>query len=239
MELKVLLADDEPGILVYLEKILSSVPEVIVVGKALTIKETIHKALLLSPNVLFSDIKFPDGLGINAVQELLPVLPNLKVVFVTAHSDFMPEAFRLYSYDYILKPIDENRVLRTICRIKQSVPESSGTGDHDSCLRFPLKYGSDILLLEPAAILFLEHKLRKTIIHFINKTYSVSEPLSYFEQKLGKRFFRAHKSYLINLDRVEKITAWNENCYQIHFCDSQKEALLSRRRYRELTERLH
>ncbi|KKM09591.1 hypothetical protein SY88_18585 [Clostridiales bacterium PH28_bin88] len=243
MTLKVLLADDEAGVLALLESILRELPDVLVVAKAQTVQETVRKAMKNEPDVAFLDIQFPDGSGIELATELRAIDPDLDVIFVTAHSDFTLEAFQLYSYDYILKPIDENRVIQTVKRLKK---ERDAFIDQSSLLveklntprRLAIKQGQDILLIDPAKIMFLERVDNKVLIHCTDCSYETAGPLHELEARLGQGFFRSHRSYIINLEHVEKIVSLNDNTYQILFGKKSKEAFLSRRRVADLLERL-
>lgn len=97
--------------------------------------------------------------------------------------------------------------------------------------RFGVKNGDEVFFVNTREILFLERIGKKVMIHSNNCEYETSVSLCYFEKKLQGSFFRAHKSYLVNLDLIEKVVSWNENTYQIRFKNSKKEACLSRRQF--------
>lgn len=107
MALEVLIADDEQYVAVYLKKIIEKVEDVKVVAIAGDGKEAVKMVEKLRPQVVCLDIDMPEMNGIAVARELAEVYPQLNFVFVTAYPDYALEAFELYSFDYILKPLDE------------------------------------------------------------------------------------------------------------------------------------
>ncbi|PKM80683.1 MAG: hypothetical protein CVU88_04425 [Firmicutes bacterium HGW-Firmicutes-13] len=102
-----------------------------------------------------------------------------------------------------------------------------------------LKSGHEIISINITDILFLEYNQRKSIIHTRKSSYEVNAPLSTLEKWLSDRFFRSHRSYIINLDWIEKIISWNAKSYSITFRDSDKEALLSRQRKNDILHKIN
>lgn len=236
--LKILLADDEPGILALLENILATIDEITIVGRTQTIEETQKCFAETEPDIVILDIQFPDGSGVDLARKLVGLDPEIDLIFVTAHTGFTLEAFELYSYDYILKPIDESRVVRTIMQIKkerelqfESSPSLSTLSDN---IRLGIRTEKEIVLINSDDILFIERAGKSVYIHTIDGTVETRETLHNLESKLRGQFFRSHKACLVNINQIEKIIIWNNNAYQISFRKSNKEAFLSRRRSNEL-----
>ncbi len=234
--LKVLLADDEPGILAFLESILSTIKDISVVGQAQTVEEARQRFMETEPDIVFLDIQFPDGSGMDLARELVRLDPDIDLVFVTAHPGFTHEAFELYSYDYILKPIDENRVIRTIMQIKkeretqQEYYPLKQKATNDKNIILGVKKDSELLLINSKDILFIERVGKNVLIHTVNGTLKTNETLKNLENILAGQFFRSHKACLVNINKIEKIIFYSYNAYQIKFKKSDKEAFLSRRR---------
>lgn len=104
--------------------------------------------------------------------------------------------------------------------------------------QFSFKRGYEIFAINFADILFFERNQRITIIHTSNGSYELSASLNALETSLSNRFFRSHRSYIINLDLIEKIVSWNAKSYTITFRYSDQEALLSRHRKNDLIQKL-
>lgn len=243
MVLQVLIADDDPGILVLLENILNSIPQVSIIGKTETAADTIKMANENEIDVALLDIDFPDGKGIELAKKLQSLDPDIDIVFVTAYADYSLEAFNIYSYDYILKPIDENRVIQTVNRLLEEKKLSAEKTFHllekfNSIHRLAIKSGTEIEFINMDEILFLERNNKKVTIYCENSILDTYESLNSLENKLNNHFFRSHKSYIINIELIEKISSWNKNIYQIFFKNSSKQAQLSRRKSNALLEQI-
>ncbi|MGI6711531.1 MAG: LytR/AlgR family response regulator transcription factor [Bacillota bacterium] len=243
MSLKVIIADDEIEIVGLLESILTGIEGVEIVGQANSVYEAKRVVGEKGPDLAILDIQFIDGSGISLAKELKSVDPNIDLFFITAYPDYAIEAFKLYSFDYILKPIDEDRVIKTIKKIKKkreaSLEQSNlSLGKSNSPCRLVIKNGAEIVLVQFNDILFIERDGRKSKVHCINNVYETPETLKNIENKLNQKFFRTHKSYIVNLEHVEKVKPWNMNTYQIKFHNSTKQAHLSRKNVRLIVDKL-
>lgn len=120
---RIITVDDEPGILLLLHSILSELDGLQLVGTANNASDTIKLVKERKPDLAVLDVELPDMKGIELAEKLRKERSDLYVVFITAHKEYSLEAFRLYAYDYILKPIDKERVKTTVRRIQQAVQE--------------------------------------------------------------------------------------------------------------------
>jgi len=119
-----LIVDDEPKLINYLVVKLAKLwPELDVVGTAENGLEAVTLAQKLKPDIVFLDIKMP-GLNGLAVAEMLP--KHSKIVFVTAFDQYAADAFEQSAVDYLLKPVGEERLTKTIQRLKQKEPVAKG-----------------------------------------------------------------------------------------------------------------
>ncbi|MHB1126331.1 MAG: LytR/AlgR family response regulator transcription factor [Bacillota bacterium] len=245
MELKVLLADDEDGVLDLLECTLSAIPDVLVVAKARSVQEAVRLAMEHDLDLAILDIELPDGSGLGLAKELKAIDPDLDIIFATAHSQFALDSFEYYPSDYVLKPIDKKRVVKTIKRIQKD-RENNLIDQTGLIMRklsetkyLSIKNGQEITLIDPKDIIFMESVDRKVIIHCTGaNNYETWEPLQDMETKLDDCFFRSHKSFIINIKFVKKIIPWSNQSYQIQFRENSPQAQLSRRRVGELLEKL-
>ena len=114
LPVKVVMADDEPGVMLLLCSILSKLERALVIGAADNAKDAIALVREHNPDLAFLDIELPDIKGIELAERLREIKPDLAIVFITAHQEYSLDAFKLYAFDYILKPIDEERVKSTL-----------------------------------------------------------------------------------------------------------------------------
>jgi two-component system LytT family response regulator len=215
--MKAMLVDDEPDGIRTLQKMLERhCPQVKIAGcstNAVMAKQQLEE---LKPDVLFLDIQMPGKSGL----EMLSAMPtkNFEVIFVTAHNEYMLQALQYSAADYLLKPVDEDRLIEAVQRVEKRVEAGrkedlteallhnlSNTGNPaEMRLCVPTLKGFIILKLED--IIYCEAERSYTIFHLEgNKTITVSKPLLDYDNLLqDTTFLRIHKSFLINLRHVKE-----------------------------------
>jgi two-component system LytT family response regulator len=204
---KVVMADDEHGVMLLLCSILSRLEGALVIGTAENAKDTIKLTIEHNPDLAFLDIELPDMKGIELAEKLREIKPDLAIVFITAHQEYSLNAFKLYAFDYILKPIDEERI----------------------------NLGNERVFIKLNEIFYIEKSGRHTLISCTNGKFKTRQTLQELEKYLGKMFFRSHKSFIINTDRIEKVLSFpNSSYYEVKFNNCEDKALLSRDRMSEL-----
>lgn len=230
------MADDQPGILLLLKSILSELEGALVVGTAENAMGTMKLVKDRSPDLAFLDIELPDMSGIALAENLREIKPDLVIIFITAHQEYALEAFKLYAFDYITKPIDHERVKTTFHRVQQMLrmPEI-GDLTSDSTSRISINLSDGWAFVQLDEICYIEKDGRYTFIHCVNGKFKTRQTLHELEQNLGTRFYRSHKSYIINVNRIERIVTYpNSSYYEVKFNDYEGMALLSRERINEL-----
>ena len=237
LPVKVVMADDEPGVMLLLCSILSKLEGALVVGTAENAKDTIKLTMEQNPDLAFLDIELPDMKGIELAEKLRDIKPDMAIVFITAHQEYSLDAFKLYASDYILKPIDEERVKSTFLRIYKmlEISKKSNTSSYTEPSRISINLGDERIFIKLNEIFYIERSGRHTLIFCTNGKYKTRQTLQEMEKHLGKMFFRSHKSFIINTDRIEKIVSFpNSSYYEVKFNDCEDKALLSRDRMSEL-----
>ena len=215
--MRTILVDDEPDGIRTLKKMLEiHCPHVDVEAScfnAIMAKQLIEQ---LHPDVVFLDIQMP---GKNAL-ELLTELPvkHFEVIFVTAHNEYMLQALQYSAADYLLKPVDEDRLIEAVQRVERKLQAGKKEEPTDTLLHnlrnagnpsemrlcLPTLKGFIVLRLEE--IIYCEAERSYTIFHITGgKTVTVSRPLFDYDNLLkDTSFLRIHKSFLINLHHVRE-----------------------------------
>ncbi len=124
--IRAVLIDDERPALRGLEHLLKEYPEISIAGMYTNPLEAIDEVTSLKPHVVFLDINMPRLKGIDAASRILDLSPGTDIIFVTAYDQYAVEAFELHALDYILKPINPERLKKTLERIKQKKPTARG-----------------------------------------------------------------------------------------------------------------
>ncbi|MBL8485740.1 MAG: response regulator transcription factor [Rhodocyclaceae bacterium] len=127
--MKVLIADDEPHLLAHLKaRLAAGWPELQVVAEAANGPEALRLAEETNPDVAFLDIRMPGLSGLEVAARLAETRPACRVVFVTAYEEHAVEAFEQAAVDYLLKPVGDDRLARTVGRLRAAAPGAGPGG---------------------------------------------------------------------------------------------------------------
>ena len=217
MILNAVLVDDEPRGLNSMQKLLQlNCPEVNVVASCSSVDEAIEQINVLQPDLIFLDIAMPAKNGFDLLRELREF--RFEVIFVTAHNQFMIEAFHVSAVDYLLKPIDDELLVDAVKRAKKRIVEKSGSKNIETFLHnmqhsrsprnmrlcIPSLKGFQVVELDN--ILFAEAVGNYTNFYFANQPLiCTSKPIHEYEELLSDSgFIRIHKTYLVNLLHVKQ-----------------------------------
>jgi two-component system, LytTR family, response regulator LytT len=230
-KIRTLIVDDELYSRDELKHLLSSYPAIQIVGEAETGEAAVLKALQLQPDVVFLDVEMPKMDGMQAAKSLMELKRVPLIVFATAYPQFAAEAFRYEAVDYLLKPYDEEQLKQAVDRIvKQfAVPKETDAGKPSG--KLAVEGDGEILYLEPKDILYISRDEKFSKIITYNDEFETKTPLKDLESRLlPYSFFRIHKSYLVNLDYVTRLTPWFNGAYQLQI-KGRKEMLSVSRNY--------
>ena len=215
--LNTILIDDEPRGLSSLQKLLQiNCPDVNIVATCTSVDEASEKIKELQPDLIFLDISMPVKNGFELLKELQEV--KFEVIFVTAHNQFMVEAFHFSAIDYLLKPVDDELLVEAVTMAKKRIIEKSGNKNIETFLHnvqqkqspqnmklcIPSLKGFQVV--ELADILYAEASGNYTNFHFTNiHLICSSKPIHEYEELLADAgFICIHKSYLVNLLHVKE-----------------------------------
>ena len=108
--MRVLIADDNATSRKLLKHLIKTVPNVQIVGEAINGEDLISKVMMEKPDIALVDIDMPLLNGMEAVKSCKKIVPSLQVIFITGHEEYALEAFGVNAIDYIVKPIDRDRL---------------------------------------------------------------------------------------------------------------------------------
>jgi len=239
--IKVMIIEDEPQIRKLLCKIVEKQDGFEVVAEAGDFASAVTEYTKYRADVVFADIDLNGESGLECVKVLLALNPKLKVVFATAHSEYMANAFEIYAFDYIVKPFNVERVNKTLARIRDNrietesrdVNEAEHLEQHKEKLL--IKGKEQISFVDKSDIIMIERAESATLIVTKDETYRTSIGLGEIEEKLSPNdFMRCHKSYIINLSMISKIEPYGRWTYVVKFKGIEETALITAQNYEEL-----
>jgi two-component system LytT family response regulator len=170
--------------------------------------------------------------------------PKVKIIFATAHAEYMQEAFELYAFDYLVKPFSLDRVSQTLNRIvslRQSTHYEPGEKVEQSQTRrdrLLVKGRESMSFISIPDIILIQRENNATVIYTEKDSYVTSASLTELERKLdAEQFLRSHKSYIINLSCISKIEPYGRWTYVVHFQGRKEDALLTAEKFEEIRRR--
>lgn len=252
MSLSAVIVDDEQLAREELAYLLKNVDvEVIAQGKNGVEAVTLVKEL--SPDLLFLDVQMPGLDGFEVLKKLIDrKLPLPQIVFATAFDQYAVKAFEVNAVDYLLKPFDKKRVTQAVDKARQKLESSASPSDQIGTLVKMLeqqqKPQAAKVLLKAAGRLFLVDQkdicyasIEDGIISVVATNMEGQSNCRTLEELLDSldpnNFWRAHRSYLVNINRIKEVVPWFKSSYQIRMDDKkQTEIPVSRAQTKKLRE---
>ncbi len=206
--MKALVIDDERLARKELIKLLDEFATMNVVGEAANADEAIELIEKHNPDILFLDIQMPDKTGFELL-EMLDTVPQ--VIFTTAYDEYALKAFEVNALDYLLKPIEPNRLKESIDKLaniepKPQAAETKLLGLQDQVF---VKDGDKCWFVKLENVRYFESDGNYIKVFFDNVKPMIHKSLNALDEKLSDRdFFRASRKHIINLSWVEDIETW-------------------------------
>ncbi|WP_078547741.1 LytR/AlgR family response regulator transcription factor [Litchfieldia alkalitelluris] len=229
--IRVLIVDDERYSRQELSHLLSNYENIEIIGEAENGEHAIVKSIQLQPDVVFLDIEMPKMNGMETASSLKELKKTPLLVFATAYPNFAVEAFRYEAVDYLVKPFDETRLAETVIRLKKLLEPQTKNEITPSINKLAIEGDEEITYINPSQIMYLYRDDRFTRIVLDDQEFTTKVALKEFESRLKDfSFFRIHKSYLVNLQYVERLIPWFNGAYHLEI-KGKKELLSGSRNY--------
>lgn len=257
--LTVFIVDDEAPARSELRYLLEQFPDVSVIGEAGSGEEAIDAVLQAEPDAVFLDIHLHDRDGVDVGQELLESMVKPPVIiFASAYEIHAVRAFETDAVDYIVKPFSEQRLEKTINRVRKMrrgrdtypVPSPhleeqlhtllQSVLTHQQPRRVPVEKKGKIMLIDPNEIVYATLDGRYASIYTETEQFATSFTLQELESRLSpQQFFRTHRAYIVNLMRTAELVPWFKGAVHLVMQDeSRTEVPVSRNVVKELKKRL-
>lgn len=243
-EFRTIVIDDERLAREELKSILKDFPEINVIDEAQNGDDAIEKIKKMRPDLIFLDVNMPGMSGFEMLKKL-DEIPH--VIFVTAYDEFALKAFEVNAVDYLLKPVDLNRLHEAIEKLKTSEEhefESNLAAKSDRKNRTLsihdkvfIKDGEKCFFVSLSEVRMLESDGNYVKVFFDKNRPLILRSLNSFEERLDSEyFFRANRKFIINLQWVERIENWFNGGLQVELKTGEKIEISRRQaiRFKEL-----
>jgi two-component system, LytTR family, response regulator LytT len=250
--LTTIVVDDEQLACDELSYLLNDFPEVDVIARGSNGLQAVELIQKLEPEVVFLDVHMPglDGMGVvRRLRETHIDLPHF--IFVTAYDQYAVEAFRLEALDYLLKPVDKGRLAETIERAQRAIQDKKAPDAASAA-----KPSGPAAPPSPRSQLLVRSSNRQFIVHANDVIYATIDnglitlvtttleghsnyrTIEDLQANLDpERFWRVHRSYLVNINHIKEVVPWFKSSYQLRMDDRKHtEVPVSRVQTRRLRE---
>ena len=247
--MKALLIDDEPLARAEMRRLLRAHPEIEIVGEAADADEARAAITRSSPDLIFLDVQMPEESGFDLLASLGSGVPS--VIFTTAFDQHAVRAFEFGALDYLVKPVEPERLAAGLERLRRraspSDPLPAAGADETSFAptarlqaaeKVFVRNGDRCWFVPVAGIQGMESDGNSVRLWLADATPTVNRTLAQLEERLPtERFFRANRSQVLNLSCVEKVEPWFSDTLKVTLTGGRT-IELSRRQTRLFRQRL-
>jgi two-component system response regulator LytT len=246
-----IIADDEQLARQELKFLLDQIGDVEVVAVAANGIEALDAIERLDPALAFLDIQMPGLDGLSVVRRLRE--QNIEpphVIFSTAYDQFALEAFRLDAMDYLLKPVERDRLEETISRARRLVADritepatpAAAPRGAPGFTKLLVRSGTRNLIVDPQELIYAT--IDSGVITLVTAQVEGQSNFRTLEELLAAldpdTFWRAHRSFVVNINRIREVVPWFKSTYQLKMDDKKSSEIpVSRMQSRRLREMLN
>jgi len=246
------IVDDERLARDELAFLLKGVGDVRVVAEARNGVEAVHLIKEHAPDLVFLDVQMPGLDGFGVIQKLLDRrIPLPQIVFATAFDQYAVRAFDVNAVDYVLKPFDKKRIVQAVEKARVRLHETSPADKLDTLVKMLAAHkpqpASKLLLKSTGRLFLVDQKdicfasIEDGVITVVTPSMEGQSNCRTLEELLASldpnMFWRAHRSYLVNINRIKEVVPWFKSSYQLRMGDkNQTEVPVSRAQTKRLRE---
>jgi two-component system LytT family response regulator/two-component system response regulator LytT len=255
MPLSVIIVDDEQLARDELSYLLRDIPDIDVIGQGKNGLEAVSLIKENSPDLVFLDVQMPGLDGFGVIKKLLEKKISLPgIVFTTAFDQYAVKAFEVSALDYVLKPYDRKRIVQAVEKARKAREPEAAPADSNAKLdnlvklleqqkpqtnKILLKANNRLFLVDQKDICFAS--IEDGVITVVAQSMEGQSNCRTLEELMGSLdsslFWRAHRSFLVNINRIKEVVPWFKSSYQIRMDDrKQTEIPVSRAQTRRLRE---
>lgn len=248
--IRAIIVDDEEPARSELKFLLEEYDDINVIAEASDGETAVKLSTELNPDLLFIDIQMPLLSGIDVAEILINSQRSPYIIFVTAYDSYAIKAFQLHAIDYLLKPVEPDRLKSSIERARKLIASDKSSQPSMDNLKalladFKDKKNTKIITvckddrfypLQIEKIKYAYADDKKTFLVTVNGKFAYKHTLQHLEEILPENFIRTHKSYIVNINFIKNIELWFNGAYQIFLQNEEEPIPLSRHHAKQFKE---
>ncbi|MGN0046923.1 MAG: LytR/AlgR family response regulator transcription factor [Eggerthellaceae bacterium] len=234
---KAMIVDDEAPARSELKYLLDELGQAEVVAEAASVREAVEKLKEYPCDVLFLDVNMPEATGMQLAEALQHLKYPPAVVFVTAYSEFALDAFKVNAIDYLIKPVETERLAQALARVVEHISLHSKAQKSE---RIPVEKAGKKILINIDTIRYVMARDDYAYLQTDTDRYFSTGSLAQLEKRLdGHGFFRVHRGYLVNLAMVKEVESVSGGTLLLTLDGIEDKVPVSRRRVSSLKKALN
>ncbi len=189
-------------------------------------------------DIIFLDINMPELDGMSLGKILTKLNPNIKIIFITAYRDYAAEAFEIKAFDYLLKPYSEKRITEVLNNLTM-IKDNSPIKEVEKINKVTVFLDEKMVVLSLDEIYYIEVSEKESLVYTQNEIYTSKLKISKWEEILPKnKFYRTHRAYIVNLDKIKEVEPWFNGTFVLKIQDLKFKVPVSRNNIKEFKELL-
>ena len=189
-------------------------------------------------DIVFLDINMPELDGMSLGKILTKLNPNIKIIFITAYRDYAAEAFEIKAFDYLLKTYSEKRITEVLNNLTM-IKDNSPTKEVEKINKVTVFLDEKMVVLSLDEIYYIEVSEKESLVYTQNEIYTSKLKISKWEEILPKnKFYRTHRAYIVNLDKIKEVEPWFNGTFVLKIQDLKFKVPVSRNNIKEFKELL-
>ncbi len=230
--MRAMIVDDEAPARSELRFLLEETGRVEEIMEATSAREAVERMMEGKADVMFLDISMPKTTGMQLAEALYKLKNPPAIVFVTAYSEYALDAFNVDAVDYLMKPVEADRLSQALDKVEARIEPQQPQQNHSSVERIPVVKSGRKVLVPIDQIRYIEAKDDYSCIYTDNDRFLSTISLAKLEEKLAPHgFFRVHRGYIVNLEFVEDVEVISSGILQLGITGIEgKKISVSRRR---------
>lgn len=234
---KAMIVDDEAPARSELKYLLDELGQTEVVSEAASVREAVEKLKEYPCDVMFLDVNMPEATGMQLAEAMQHLKYPPAVVFVTAYSEFAIDAFKVHAIDYLIKPVEKDRLAQALARVREHIALHNRAQRAE---RIPVEKGGKKILINIDSIRYIMARDDYAYLQTDTDRYFSTVSLAQLEKRLdGHGFFRVHRGYLVNLEHVKEVESVPGGTLLLTLDGTDDKVPVSRRRVSSLKKALN
>lgn len=236
--MRCIIVDDEYPARMELRYFIEKYKEIEIIGE---FEDSIQALNFFEKNnveIIFLDINMPNMNGMTFAKLISKFEKKPKIIFITAYAEHAVEAFSIKALDYILKPFSEGRITNTLENLIKS-NKSNKIKEDKGIARITLWKNEKMHVVSLDEISVFEACERETKVYVKKEIYFSKQKISYLEKELPKYFFRTHRSYIVNIDKIKEVIPWFNSTYNLKVENLGVDIPVSRNKLKEFRNLLN